>query len=65
MNTSFRLFIKPKIMFFAVGIRNADYFSCLFVNDNLHFYCVSLFLAGIPSFLPLFGRSTGDSVASI
>jgi hypothetical protein len=56
---------QSKIATLAVGECRADNLPAFFVNRDLCFYGVSLFLAGIPPSLPLFGRSTGVSVVSI
>jgi hypothetical protein len=65
VNMCLRLLEKPKIMPFSIGKCCADYLARFLVNDYLCLYCVPLFLAGVPDFLPLFGRSIGVSAASI
>jgi len=54
-----------KIVPFSFSKGRTNHFAAFFVDNDLCFQRVPLFLAGIVEFLPLFGRSIGVSVASI
>ena len=60
----FCFFEHRQIVRFAVSLRRANNLASRFINDNLRFYRVPLFLARIVSLLFFFGRSIGVSVTS-
>jgi hypothetical protein len=51
-------------MLFPVGKHGANNPLAFLINNHVHFYCMPLFLPGIPELLPLFRRALGVSVAS-
>lgn len=79
VNMRFRFLEKPEIMAFPRRKSCADYFSAALIDYHLCFHSMPFFLARIIPFLLVFtvlyslfvtppvffGRSTGDSVASI
>lgn len=65
MKAGFRGLEQVKIVTPTVFLRQTYDLPRGFVNHNLRFQRVPLFLAGVAAFLFFLGRSTGLSVASI
>jgi hypothetical protein len=54
--TDLRFLKEPKVMYFPFRISGTNNVCCFFINNNLRFYSMTFFLAGVEQPLFFLGR---------